>query len=156
LLGFLAAYVLLVSQAFVFDEVFLSWTVVMAVAASAFWLHFSKGLEHRHGWLSRCRFSTIALACLLSLSLGTTALQIRIYLLDRSDNGQLIDHELVSAALKKHDRAIAQKYVMAVNPSRAYYAGSKFMMMPTYFTGTLMDLVSYSGLSDRVVEAAPR
>jgi hypothetical protein len=58
--------------------------------------------------------------------------------------------------LVDHDPAIATKYIMAVHPARAYYAGARYLSIPTFYDGPLDGIVSYEGLPERVKTYAPK
>ena len=45
---------------------------------------------------------------------------------------------------------------MAIDPARAYYAGSKYLATPLDFYGTIEDMVSYNGMTNQEKMYAPK
>jgi hypothetical protein len=156
LLGLLTLFVALVSQAFVFDQVFLSWSVVMTVLSVMFLLKFVGMCQNQYQFLARCRLVILVIVSLSVAGLALTSYRIVSYINDKNDGGELADNDLVTKAIRKYDSNIETKYIMAIHPARAYYAGSKFLMIPLYYQGTVEGLVAYEGLSDRVITYAPK
>lgn len=156
LFGLLTLYITLVSQAFVFGEVFLSWAVIITVVSVMFLLKFATLCQELYPFLKRYRFVTLVIILLSIAGLALTSYRTVSYINNKSDGGQLADNDSVTRAIREYDSNIATKYVMAVHPARAYYTGAKYLMIPLYYDGTLEGLVSYEGLSERVKMYAPK
>lgn len=156
LLGLLIVFVTLVSQAFVFDQVFLSWAVITTVLSVMFLLKFTTLCQQRYPSLERYRFLILVIIFLSTAGLALTSYRTVSYINNKSDGGQLADNDAVTRALREYDPNIENKYVMAIHPARAYYAGAKYLMIPLYYEGTIQGLVSYKGLSERVKAYAPK
>lgn len=144
------------SQAFVFDQVFLSWAVIMTVVSVMFLLKFADMCQKRYQFLERCRFIVLVIVSLSVVGLALTSYRTVLYINNRSDGGQLADNDFVTMAIREYDPNIETKYVMAIHPARAYYNGAKYLHIPLYYEGTLEGLVSYEGLSERVKTYAPK
>ncbi|RMD73998.1 MAG: hypothetical protein D6820_17635 [Lentisphaerae bacterium] len=158
----MTAYVVLVSQAFVFAEVFLSWVVVLqpfcVMAIREYWLLFG------HRWLKwPARAVVVKWGILFSLAFLALASfnrmhdRVQGYLArDGFDDGQTVRTHEVARALRQYDPQIETKYVMSISPSRAYYAGSRWLLVPYYYEGNIDGLVCYRGLDPRVKRFAPK
>src|SRR5690606_15640717 len=141
----------LVSQAFVFGEVFLAWVVLMIIyGVYALYalrpVMLPPGRAYKVGMMA-----AIALAAGLTL-LSTTG-KLRYYM---GSIGGMEDNAQVVSALKAYDPDIQKKVVMCFHPGRAYHLGSGYIMMPLYYEGDLNGLVTFEGLSEKVKEYAPR
>jgi hypothetical protein len=77
-------------------------------------------------------------------------------LLGERNYSSLGDIEQVTQALREHDPDLDSKVVMAIDPARAYYAESKYLITPLDYEGTLEAMVSYSGISEQVKNYAPK
>ena len=148
--GLLTFFVTLVSQAFVLDQVFLSWAVIMTVLSLMFLLKFADLCQKRYPFLERCRFTGLVIASLSVAGLAWTSSRTVSYINDKSANGELADKDSVTRSIREHDPKIEIKYIMAIHPARSYYTGAKYLKIPLYYEGTLEGLVSYEGLSERV------
>jgi hypothetical protein len=149
-------FIALAGQAFVFDQVFLSWGVVFTILSLWFILDWAGSLSARFALLSKYNFRRIFLVVLVIGGLVLTTVETTKYLNNTTDGGQLSDHRFLTEALQRHDSNIHNKTIMALHPARAYAAGSKFMMIPRYFEGSLAELVTYGTLNERVLEYAPK
>jgi len=150
LVGLTSMYIVVVSQAFVFEQVFLSWTVIMTSLSVMFLLDYVDSCEKRYAFLKRCRCIVWVIACLSVAGSILTFYRIVPYISDKSDGGQLADSQSVTKALREHDPNIETKFIMAIHPARAYYVGAKYLMIPLYYEGSLDGLVTYEGMSERV------
>lgn len=154
--GLLISFVALVSQAFVFDKVFLSWYVILTVLSILFLLKFLALCQERYQILRKYRFDILVIAVLLIAGLSITSYKAISFLRDQSNYGELADNNLVIKALKKYDPNINTKYLMSIHPASAYHTGAKYLMIPLFYEGELEGLVSYEGLSERVKTHAPK
>jgi len=150
-----AGYLLLVCQAFVYGVVVMPFVGFLALTTALLARHLV-----RDPWPQWTRYRYGAVAAALVLLLGTNVYasygNLSTYLKDTKDMGEMIGAEAVGMALRG-DRGIQDKYVMAVNPCRAYYTGSRFMCLPLYFkSDDPVALVTYRGLKPEVLNWAPR
>jgi hypothetical protein len=154
--GLLLLYVLLVSNAFIFQDVFLSWSVILTVLSIIFLLKFNSLFLERFRFLKKYRFNILFIIFLSISGFILTTYQSILYLRDKSDGGELVEYESVSNTLRKYDPNIGRKFIMSVHPARAYYAGSKWLQLPLYYEGSLSGLVSYKELTEKVKSFAPK
>jgi 4-amino-4-deoxy-L-arabinose transferase-like glycosyltransferase len=149
-----ACYVALVCQAFVFGEVFLSFSVLLGIAATL----LLRRLAQLPSWPTRVRMGAVAVV-LLALLAGNVAQSSRNtaeYLQNTGDDGELVGTPEITRILQA-DPQISDKYVMALHGGRAYYAGSRYLCIPLYFRGDdPVALVTYGGLPEAVRHWAPR
>lgn len=151
LLAGVVLFILLVSQAFVFPEVFLSWTVVFTILSIHFIITFLIRYERNHSFVTVIRkWVLFSLFCCGFLITGYLTYQyIRG---DDYDGGQLSDQKAITETLKAYDPDIEHKTVMTVNPARAYYLGSQFLMIPLYYEGEVDGIYSYEALHEKVIQ----
>ena len=151
-----AGYLLLVCQAFVYGVVVMPFVGFLALTTALLAQHLV-----RRPWPQWTRYRYGAVAAALVLLLGANLYvsygNLSAYLRDTEDMGEMIAAEAVGSALRGGDAQIASKYVMAVNPARAYYSGSRYMCLPLYFrSDDPVALVTYRGLAPEVLNWAPR
>jgi hypothetical protein len=97
--------------------------------------------------LGKRRFGMLVISTLLLAGLALTSWRVYGYIKwDDYDNGQMADYRAITAVLKERDPDIARKYVMSVNPSRAYYLGSAYLPPPLYYEDSVEGLVAYRGI----------
>jgi len=147
-IGFIG-FLILVSQAFVFTQVFLSWNVLFTVFLIVVTINLIdlNGIKKLHLEI---------LLILLIINLGYSGVHINKYLKDENDDdGELADYKNVNTVLCK-EKNIADSYIMAIHPARAYYANSHYIMLPEYFKGNVAQLVKYEGLSEKVKTTQPK
>ncbi|MCM3596569.1 glycosyltransferase family 39 protein [Metabacillus idriensis] len=146
-------FIFLVSQAFVFPQVFLSWTVVFTILSIHFIITYLVRYERRHSFLKVMLKSVISI--LFCCGLLTTGYLTHQYIKgDDYDGGQLADYKAITETLKAYDPDIGHKTVMAVNPAWAYYLGSQFIMMPLYYEGEVAGIYTYEALDEKVIQHA--
>lgn len=155
-IGLLTGFViftLLVSQAFVFSQVFLSWTVIFTILSIHFIITFFIHYERDHSFVRVIRkwvlCSTFCCGFLITGYLTYQYIQGDDY-----DGGQLSDQKAITETLKAYDPNIEHKTVMTVNPARAYYLGSQFLMIPLYYEGEVGGIYSYGALHEKVIQHA--
>jgi len=146
-----ACYLLLVCQAFVFSEVFLSWVLLLIIYGTA------AGYKLRPLFYqfrsARKRSLMMILLFAVCFDLAYASWQLRAYL---HNNNGIEDNARIMAVLKQHDPDISEKLLMCYHPGRAYHLGSKFLMLPLYYNGDLNGLVTYRDLNARARQQAPR
>ncbi len=158
-------FLLLVSQAFVFAEVFLSWMVlVILYGAWSLYELVGAGLHAKYEreknvarkW-SYNGFSIKVLSFVIVVALCWdllyTVRHIRLYL---ADPAGIEENEAVVAAIKQQDNQLQNKMLMAYHPGRAYHLGTGFIMLPMYYEGDVSGITTYKGLSNKVKAYAPR
>lgn len=145
-IGYLG-YLALVSQAFVFDQVFLSWTVLFTATLFMFMYKLTK-----KQYSNKIHFLIIAM---MTLSVMYTGIKVYKYCNNFDDGGQLSSYKKIAEVLANEEN-INQSYIMAINPARAYYSNSNFLMVPLYFKGTVNELVSYYKVPHKVKEYLPK
>jgi hypothetical protein len=156
LFGELSLFILLVSQASVLPWFLLSWIVLITIISTIFLLKYLTSVQHKFSLLEKFQFRKLSLALLIMAGSVLVTFQLISYVHQQNSIAALADLEQVTRALKEYDPHLESKTIMAINPARAYYAGSKFLMTPAYSEGSLDSLVSYGGLSDRVRTYAPK
>lgn len=147
----LVFYILLVSQAFVFSEVFLSWLVLVVIYGTFAIYRLNLGIRLFGPSYRPVMLSAIVL--IIGADLFYTNWQLNIYI--KSVSG-LEENRQIVEAIKAHDNDLDQKLVMSFHPARAYYLGSGFIMLPPYYEGDVNGLVTYQGMSFKVRDHAPR
>lgn len=147
-----ALFVALISQAFTRDYFFLSPAVLFTVVGSA-WLATrwerveAKGRFRRApGWL--------LVAPMLLSGAGLTAMETRAYFQNYS-RPPTVDAIAAGAALRAQP-GIASKRVMAIHPVYAYEAGSRYVMTPLWYPGSILQFVRYEYVRPQVKRYAPR
>jgi hypothetical protein len=156
LVGELSLWIILVSQAFVNDYFLLSPMVFISIVSVAFVLRYLVRLQEKYPALRQYHFRNLSVALLVAGAFILTAFQFSSYLDERYSYVPLADADEVTRALKEHDPNIKTKVIMAIDPGRAYYAGSKYLVTPSEYEGSVDGMVSYRGLSERVKMYAPK
>jgi hypothetical protein len=154
--GVLASSVTLVSQAFVNEWYLLGWIAPIIVITVMFVLKYLDRIMENFPNLKKYHVSHVFLAFLVLAGLGLTLKRLVTFTLEDRDYLLLGDIERVTQALKEHDSNLQSKVVMANDPVWAYYAGSKYLVTPEDYEGTLEAMVSYSGISEQVKNYAPK
>jgi len=147
----LVAYILLVSQAFVFDEVFLSWVVLVVIYGVFAIYRLSRGAR-----LFRKNYRPVMLSVIVlvvGLDVCYTNCELNNYMTDASG---MEETRQIVGAIKAHEENLEHKVVMTIHPARAYYLRSGYIMLPPYYEGDLNGLVTYRGMSFKVRDHAPR
>ncbi|KAA2239181.1 hypothetical protein F0L74_23530 [Chitinophaga agrisoli] len=152
-------FLLLVSQAFVFAEVFLSWMVLAILyGAWSFYELIGAGshakenpIRPRSNFIKKAL--TILIAVALCWDLGYTVRHTRLYL---NDPAGLEENQAVTAAIKQQDDKLQTKTLMAYHPGRAYHLGTGFIMLPMYYSGDVSGIITFKGLSNKIKGYAPR
>jgi hypothetical protein len=147
----LACYIMLVSQAFVFTEVFLSWQVLIVIYGVFAFYRLSPGIR-----LFKPAYRPVMLMLIVMVAgfdFYYTNWQLKRYITDTTG---MEDNNRIVAAIKAHDSNMSQKVVMSFHPARAYYLGSGYIMLPPYYQGDVSGLVTYNGMSYKVRDHAPR
>jgi hypothetical protein len=62
----------------------------------------------------------------------------------------------IAAAMRKYDPEIKSKVIMALDPTRAYYVGAKYLATPFEYAGSVEGLVRYNDVSPRLRHYAPK
>jgi hypothetical protein len=97
------------------------------------------------------------LAGLLAVNVIGSYGNLRDYLGHGNGTNEMLSASQVAAAMRAFDPKIADKYVMAINPGRAYHAGSRYLCLPLYLkSNNALALATYGGLSPQVLNWAPR
>lgn len=147
----LVCYIVLVSQAFVFTEVFLSWQVLVVIYGVYAVYALSPGIR-LFGHVYRPVMLTL-IVMIAGFDIYYTNWQLRRYIADTTG---MEDNNRIVASIKAYDGNMAQKVVMSFHPARAYYLGSGYVMLPPYYQGDVNGLVTYHGMSYKVRDHAPR
>ena len=148
--------VLLVSQAFVSEWFFLGWTVPITIVTVMFVLKYCDRIIGKYPILNQYHIRYLFLGFLIVVGFGLTFNRLTTFLVAEQTYPSLVEIGPVMQALKKHDPDIKSKIVMAIDPARAYYAGSKYLMTPLDYKGSIEDLVSFSGLDEQMKNYAPK
>jgi len=153
LFGELALFIGLASQALVPEYALLPWAPLITIVTITFIFRYFDLGEVRYPILQKYHARTLFLALVIMVSLALLPVSKINY---PQADAALVDLGEVAQVLKEHDPNIAAKVVMAVDPARAYYAGSKYLATPLEYEGTVDGLVSYRDLSERVKIYAPK
>ncbi len=156
LLGVLSVQCLMVSQAFIPPYGLLGWVPTMVIVGVSFASGFFNRCKERYSVIRRYHLSILIWIVFLIFGLGLLSYEIKLWFRTEDLYGTLADQEKVTTVLKNYDADISKKCIMAINPARAYFVGSKYLATPLYFEGTVEDMVCYRGLSERVKEYAPK
>lgn len=140
-------YLTLVSQAFVFPEVFLSWSIILI---SFLTISIYKFIVNNR---TKKLLSIIIITIIINI--GYTGNKINKYINNIDDHGQLADVQKITDILKQ-DKNITNATIMSIHPARAYYLNAHFLSAPLFFNGTIEQLVKYEGLSQKVIAYAPK
>lgn len=141
-------FLFLVSQAFVFMEVFLSWNVIFTVFLLIITINSID--------INRINKSQVSVIIILFfIYIGYTGVHVYNYINNHDDGGQLVDRKEISAILVNEEN-ITRSYIMALHPARAYYANSHYIMLPEFFNGDVAQLVNWAGFSDKVKTTQPK
>jgi hypothetical protein len=156
MIGVLGSLVLLVSMAHVYDRYLLAGIVLVTPLTVGFLLLFLGALQDKYPLLVTFRLRGLVVAFLLVASVLLSAKALLEYRKHDSACCWLADAGRVGATLRASDENIANKVVMAVDPARAYYAGSRYLSPPFEYEGDLLGMVSYEGVSERFKRYAPK
>lgn len=157
LYGGLVLFIILISQAFVFNEVFLSWVVIMTILSLIFLNKFLVKSQENYEILKRHHFKAIVIIFLSVAGLAFTFVKASSYIArDEYDNGQLTCCHEIDEALIRHDPDICTKCIMSAHPTRAYTVGANWLRSPSHYEGTVAGLVCYEGLCQKVRAYAPK
>lgn len=157
LYGILTLYILVISQAYVSDYYLLSCSPIITVISIIFLLNFLSLFLEEYPKLINYHFRDIIIILLLIAGLIVIMRRIKEYLRENQDGlYYLADLKQVTQALISYDPIINTKVIMAIDPIRAYYAGSKFLSTPLVYGGDVKGLVSYQGMGDRIKKYAPK
>lgn len=155
LVGGFVLFLLVVSQAYFFDLILLSWVVVLALPSALFISRFPSLIAHYRASLAPGvgrRLVGAFLVCLVLGNIALTVTRVHTYLAgDDDDEGQLTDIKQISSTLRREDPAIGTKYVMAVHPASAWYLGSRYLQPPAYYEGTVEDWCAFRHLPPKVL-----
>jgi len=153
--GIWAVYLLVTSQAYHTEYTFLAWTVVevIVIVASLRWL-----VERLEGVLPSLRSRFLWIPLLVAMVLGSLLFnEFKFLRYPEEDHAaSLADVREVAEALRQADPHLRDKVIMAIDPARAYYAGSRFLMTPLEYRGSVDGLVRYEGLGPKVRAYAPK
>ncbi|MDZ7773786.1 MAG: glycosyltransferase family 39 protein [Balneolaceae bacterium] len=145
-----ALYLLIVTQAFIFKQVFISWIVFTTIISLMFYREFASKISKRFPAVATYRLPAVLLLILGLTSAGMTSMEISSYLADETDGGNLTYREEVTRTIRGHASDLEENYVMTFHPARAYYAGTGYMSLPSHYTGSLDGLPAYRATSDRI------
>jgi hypothetical protein len=93
---------------------------------------------------------------LIACGLLLWARSVNVYRKESALYHALADLDQITLALKTHDPDLESKVVMALDPARAYYAGSRYLATPFEYDGSVDGLVSYQGVSPRLKHYAAK
>jgi hypothetical protein len=153
--GVLLASVLTVSQAYVNTYMLLPWTPLVVMASVTFLLVYLGRLGDRFAGFSAVAGRAV-LGLLLLGNLVLCGRAVRAYQRELLTDRSLADVTEITRVLRQHDAFIRSKVIMAIDPARAYYAGSKFLATPFDYEGPVRGLVDYRGVSPRLTRYAPK
>jgi len=154
LFGEMILFMFLVSQAFVPDYALLPWVPLVILISITVIFASLKYVQERYPTVKKYHVESFLFGLLIIISVVVIVGTMKFN--DQNSASALADLDQVTRALQQHDPNLATKVVMAVDPARAYYAGSKYLVTPLEYEGTIDGLVSYRGLSERVKIYAPK
>jgi 4-amino-4-deoxy-L-arabinose transferase-like glycosyltransferase len=156
LFGTLFLFVNQVSQSGMLDFTFLVWTTILTILSLTFVFRYMHQIQEKYPTLYKYHFTNLTIVLLVMAGFMFTFLKTSSFLSDKYFGELLIDLDAVTMALKEHDSNLETKRIMAMHPARAYYAGAKYLATPEYYEGSVEDMVSYTGISERVKTYAPK
>lgn len=143
LLLFLTVYTVLVSQAFVFGEVFLSWSILLPAFTLALFNQFLTTAKIRI-----CVLSILVIAGSMAHFENLGRVKIRI---DKQQPLQKVQSFLL------RDPLIKSKTVLSANASYAYAVGAQYLMLPLYFGDkNVWSILTYQDLDEKIRWFAPK
>jgi len=155
LYGLWLSYVVVVSQAFEPDYIFLNWTVLSVILSVMLIWSFGERIEKKFPRLSGRRLPAVLLVVLALVGYQSTHFKVEDYATESSTDPLTSAHE-VATALLQQDPHLKNRVVMASDPGWAYATGSQYLETPPEYEGLIADLVCYQGLSDKVRAYAPK
>jgi hypothetical protein len=143
-----AVFCVLVSQAFVFDQVFLSWGIVFTVMG----VLFAKEIKIKGS--GACLSVVVVASAVLSFS------NIYYWSGDLDDGGQLayagqVNEVLLEAGACEVNNLRSCR-VIAIHPERARSVGVSYSALPIGNGVTLDDVLNYKNLDSKIVESSPK
>ena len=150
--GSVALFVALISQAFTRDYLFLSSSTLFIIIGTAWlatrWerLALKRQFRHAPAWL--------LLAPMLLSGAGLSAMETRAYF--HTYNPSITVDAIAAGAALRAEPGIATKRVMAIHPIYAYEAGSRYVMTPLWYPGSILQFVRYELVRPRIKRYAPR
>lgn len=154
--GVLSLSVFLISQAFVNEWYLLSWIVPIIIVTVMFVFMYIDRIVEKYSTLNKYHARQLFLTLLVMAGLALTVNRLETFVIAERNYLPLGDVEVATQALKAHDPDLKSKIVMAIDPGRAYYAGSKFLITPLDYEGPLEAMVSYNGVSEQLKNYAPK
>ncbi|GIK40328.1 MAG: hypothetical protein BroJett011_41610 [Chloroflexota bacterium] len=113
-------------------------------------------IVEKYSTLNKYHARQLFLTLLVMAGLALTVNRLETFVIAERNYLPLGDVEVATQALKAHDPDLKSKIVMAIDPGRAYYAGSKFLITPLDYEGPLEAMVSYNGVSEQLKNYAPK
>ncbi len=144
----IALSVALISQAFVNSWYLLSWVAVINILCVLFFFRYFATLQEKYAAVQRYKLSGVCIGLLIAINLILTMQELRGFAREKTLSRPLVEAHEVASEMKRYDPFIESKAVMAIHPARALYVGSKYLMTPLEYEGTLDGIVLYRGLSD--------
>ncbi|MHB8512614.1 MAG: glycosyltransferase family 39 protein [Actinomycetota bacterium] len=139
------AELLLISQAFLRDYLFLIWSMIATVLGMAAF----KRLAGKFARFKNPVIATLVIAGVALTSIATSRF------LGTFNSGSVTDVANVTAVLTRAG-ANASSRVMAVHPIYSFEAGTAFVMAPLYYRGSLDDYLHYRRIPQLIRDYAPR
>jgi len=143
-------FLLLVCQAFIYREVFLSWVIILTIPSIFVFQNILTKVKNK-------KFKRVFFISTIFIALFMVSFSTYDYIIDeKNDKGRLTDLTEISNFLEEYDSNISDKYVMCVHPARSYYINAKYLMIPLYYNGSVEGLVYYNGISKKVLDTSPK
>jgi hypothetical protein len=154
LLGLLSLSIIFISQGFVFPYSWFlfPWLILLTVLSVAFIRDFYLKIQGKYSFFKKYGFGYLLIIVLALYSIKLSANLVG----ENQISDSLVECSQITNALKKNDVDLINKVIMASDPARAFYAGSKYLMTPPEYNGPLEGLVSYEGISERLKNYAPK
>jgi len=109
-------------------------------------LALKQRFRHAPAWL--------LLAPMLLSGAGLSAMETRAYF--HTYNPSITVDAIAAGAALRAEPGIATKRVMAIHPIYAYEAGSRYVMTPLWYPGSILQFVRYELVRPRIKRYAPR
>lgn len=151
--GWVVVHLLLVSQAFVFGEVFLPWLAPAIMLSFLSWPLVVR-LHDQHAPLVWGTFAALVLVPQVASKSQSIASVVE-YLEDHDDNGQLVASTQVADVLAAQPD-IHDALVVSSHPERAWRVGANWAMAPLFYQGDVEGWVNYDALPAPVLRYVPR
>jgi hypothetical protein len=141
-------FFILVSQAFVFDQVFLTWGIIFSIMG----IYFARNIKIKG-------MEVFLIIIIIAISIFSFS-KIYHWSKDLDDSGQLAYPDLVKTILLEDGACEINNFnscrIIAIHPERARSLGLSYSALPIGKGISLDDVLNYKNLNSKIVEYAPK